>query len=304
MKNALRVIAIVVVAALLFGIGYSLGSKSGITVNLKVESAETGAKTNTDVPANTTPATEPAAPATEPAAPATEPADKPADSDKKEEKKEEKKDSKGVPSSTAEIIAAYNKAITDVKAVKNVSINKKEAIDIHVTDCSISAATKLIDPIVQKFITDTDDTLDFVNDDCNGRNIDSFIPPTNRACALTDAAVLNASANAEGDGYVMTIKLNAEKSTYDGTNTVNPEFNNSVVDPLNLATIEISPAKITNADMSYPGTELVATIDGSGKLAKLVVTLPMEGTGTGSISVFNISVGLAGQLVDTYTLTY
>lgn len=305
MKNALRVIAVVVVAALLFGIGYSIGSKSGITVNLKVEGIEnSGANTNTnDTPVvNTTAAPTEASTAAPTEAEPTE-APNNEDTTKAPEKEKEKG---GVPSSTAEIVAAYNKIIAATKDTKSITINKKETVDIQVTDCSIKAATSLINPIVQKFMKPLDDTMVFTDGysaDYN-RYVGQVIPPSDRPAELKEAAVASATATAQGDGYVMDIKLNQEKSTYDGTNTVNPDFNNSVVDPLNLATLDISPAEITNADMTYPGTTLSATVDGSGKLTTLVVTIPMEGTGTGSIKIFDISLGLAGQLVDTYTITY
>lgn len=316
MKNALKVIAIVLAAALLFGIGYSLGSKSGITINLNVNGLEnSGATTNTDVPVNnTTEPTEQQEDTTLPPEDTTEGTDTtetPEATTKQNQenttKKPSNKDNKGgVPSSTAEIVAAYNKVITDAKAAKKVTINKKETVDIKVTDCSIPAASSLINPILSKFMKPIDDTMVFTDGysaDYN-RYVGQVIPPSDRPVKLTAAAVATAKATAKGDGYVMDIKLKSEKSTFDGTNTVNPDFNNSAVDPLNLATLDISPAQITNADMSYPGTTLSATVDGKGRLTKLVVTIPMEGTGTGSIKIFDLSLGLAGQLVDVYTVTY
>ena len=101
----------------------------------------------------------------------------------------------------------------------------------------------------------------------------------------------------------MTIVLVSEKSTFDGTNTVNPVHHESCLSPLNLATLDISPAKITSADMSYPGATLNVTVDGQGRVTRYDYTLPMEGTGAGSLGP-TIELGLKGEMVETFDITY
>ena len=101
----------------------------------------------------------------------------------------------------------------------------------------------------------------------------------------------------------MNIKLNQETSTFDGTNTVNPEAHSACLDPLNLATLDLGPAKITEANMTYSGATLTATVDGQGRLTKLVVNLPMQGTGTGSLGA-SLSIGIEGAMDDVYEMTY
>lgn len=106
----------------------------------------------------------------------------------------------------------------------------------------------------------------------------------------------------------MDIKLVSEKSTYDGTNTVNPVAHESCMDPLNLATIDLGGvAVISQADMTYPGAVLGCDVDGQGRLTKLVIELPMDGSGTGTVEKvggLQVNVGLAGALKDTYEINW
>ena len=137
----------------------------------------------------------------------------------------------------------------------------------------------------------------------NGTTASDIITPGGRDVALKAEGVTSATATPDGDGYKMTIVLVSEKSTFDGTNTVNPVHHESCLSPLNLATLDISPAKITSADMTYPGATLNVTVDGQGRVTRYDYTLPMEGTGAGSLGP-TIELGLKGEMVETFDITY
>ena len=317
MKNALRVIAIVLVAALLFGVGYSMGSSKGINITVQY-SNEGGAptvNTNTQPPATQAPQTQAPqtqAPATD--APAT---DAPAADDKTDAPATDAPaaDDKGgaVPSSIAEIVKAYNNAINDTKKFQGtVSVHKVGKMNITLEDCTVSFLTSQINDIMQGLISDSDSSWTFTNgqhvwEDGNVTELNRIVPPGGgREAALTEAGVASATATDNGDGtYTMVIKLVAEKSTFDGATgaTVNPAHNESVVDPLNLASLELPGITITKADMDYPGTTLEATVNGDGLLTKLVVDLPMKGGGTGKLGM-SLDVVISGGALDTYDFTY
>lgn len=321
MKNALRVIAIVVVAALLFGVGYSMGSSKGINITVQYSNAggesAPSVNTQTQAPQTTAPAPQTTAPAPQTTAPA--PSDAPATDDAPETDAPETDapaaDDKGskIPSSIPEIVAAYNKAINDTKAFQGtVSVHKVGDMSITLEDCTVSFLTDQINGIMQGLISDTDSSWTFTNgqhvwEDGAITELKKVVPPGNgggKDAALTEAGVATATATDNGNGtYTMDIALVAEKSTYDGTNTVNPVHNESVVDPLNLATLEIPVVTITKADMNYPGTKLKATVNGDGLLTQLIVELPMEGGGTGKLGV-SLDVVISGGNVDTYDFTY
>lgn len=330
MKNALRVIAIVLVAALLFGVGYSMGSSKGINITVQYSNSNAGGETNNATPpsvnTNTTPQqpqqntqtqTPPAEDKTD--APAEDKTDAPAE-DKTDAPAEDKTDApaedKGgkIPSGTAEIVKAYNNAINDTKKFQGtVSVHKVGTMKISLDDCTVSFLTSTINKILQGLIKDTDSSWTFTNgqhvwEDGNITELSKIVPPGGgREAKLAEAGVASATAKDNGDGtYTMTIKLVSEKSTFDGSTgaTVNPAHNESVVDPLNLATLEVPSVTITKADMDYPGTTLEATVNGDGLLTKLVVDLPMQGGGTGNAMGASLDVVISGGAHDTYDFTY
>ena len=307
MRKELKVIAVVLVAVLVFVIGFGLGAKNGINIKVKYEGTP-----NAVAPATTTP------PATETTTTLPPVSDVVSDVVSQADNvvsdvvdvvtgaAEVISDAvAGVPATPDAVVSAYIKAINDAKAYTgNVTLHKTSNVDMHVTDCSVSFATSAVDKIVQKFITGSDDTWTFSNgSDPDGRTLNDKIVPSNRNPVLSASQCAQATAESNGDGYTMTIKLNQETSTYDGTNTVNPDAHASCLDPLNLATMDVSPATITEANMTYPGATLTATVDGQGRLTKLVVNLPMSGTGTGKLGV-SLTIGLEGQMDDVYEFTY
>lgn len=322
MKNALRVIAVVVVAAILFGIGYGLGSQKGITVNLKVEGTGTGATVNTNTtpvaPTTTQPApapsentTEVPAPTenenpTETPAPSGDNTDKPAPSEDNNDKPaDEPAASTGIPSSTDEIVAKYNEVINAAKKTQNATIHKTNNTNIEVTELSADRLKGAVNKILSGLVKPIDETYTLTNGaNENGTTASDIIAPGGRDVALKAEGVTSATATPDGDGYKMTIVLVSEKSTFDGTNTVNPVHHESCLSPLNLATLDISPAKITSADMSYPGATLNVTVDGEGRVTRYDYTLPMEGTGAGSLLGLTITLGLKGEMVETFDITY
>ena len=102
----------------------------------------------------------------------------------------------------------------------------------------------------------------------------------------------------------MTVVIKPEKSTYDGTNTTYPVYHQQITNPLNLAEINADPIVITAADMSYAGATVEVTVDGEGRVTLMTLKMPIEGSGTGKAAFINATIGIAGSLDDTYTITY
>ena len=61
---------------------------------------------------------------------------------------------------------------------------------------------------------------------------------------------------------------------------------------------------ITAADMSYAGATVEVTVDGEGRITLMTLKMPIEGSGTGKAGFINATIGIAGSLDDTYTITY
>lgn len=331
MKNALRIISIVVVAALLFGIGYSMGSNKGIqiTVNYEGEQAVQGNASTPTVNTNTTPVTTTQPPQTTqpeettsaPAqdTPADEPEDTTADTPVDEPSSDapaedtpsdtpatDEPQTSSVPSTPEEVVAKYNEVINNAKKEQNMTLHKTQNISLECTDCSVGFLKSAVTSLLGTFMKPVDETYTISGGvDSQGKTTTDFILPQGRDAALTVDGVASATATPSGDGYVMNIKFKSETSTFDGTNTVNPVYHESAMIPLNLASLELpAGATISEAEMSYPGATIEATVNGDGKLTKVVLDLPMSGSGTGGYNSISLSVGVSGSMAETYEITY
>lgn len=307
MKKEIKVVAIVLAALIIFLSGFGIGATKGITVNVKYEGdAAVGA---TQAPATQAPATQ--APATQapttaaPAGDATTAA--PAgDSTTKAPEAAAPSGSSKVPSTPAEVVAAYNKAVNDTKNYKGkVHFKKDSTVNLQVTDCPGGNTVKnIIQPIVDDLAGSSTKEGDYDNGvNADGGNFYNVLTPGDRDAALTEEACASATAVAAGDGYKMTVVIKAETSVYDGTNTTYPVYHQTVTDPLNLATLDI-PLTITAADMSYAGATINVTVDGEGRITEFDLKMPIEGSGSGKAGFISATVGIAGSLDDIYTFTY
>ena len=322
MKKEIKVVAIVLVALIVFLAGFGLGATKGININIGSESginvnvnggsagsaqvvaptqapvtqapvtqAPTAAPTEapTQAPSNDTPATD--APATD--APAT---DAPSGNS-------------AIPSTNAEIVAAYNKAINDAKHYTGkVTLKKHDIIDVQLKDLP-AVAEKIITPVIANLTKTEPKEAVFENAvgvDDNTRELTRWIiPGGGRDAALQEAGVASATATANADGgYTMVITLVAETSTFDGTSTTSePTHHKSIMDPLELGSLDLGPITISNADLSYPGATMTATVDSQGRLIYLKQQLPLEGTGTGKAGI-SLTLKLAGSMDGTYEFVY
>lgn len=322
MKNALRVISIVVVAAILFGIGYGVGAKKGIQVVIKNDTSSSSSGSSATVNTNTAPVST-TAPTTQPettqggatsddtkkddaAKDDTKKDDTKKDDAKKDDAKKDDTSKNAVPSTPAEVVAKYNEVVNAAKKEQNLSIHKTQNISLECTSCSVSFLKSAVTSLLGTFMKPVDETYEISGGvDSQGKTTTDFIMPQHRDAELPADGAASATATASGDGYVMNITVKSETSSFDGTNTVNPTYHESAMIPLNLATLELpAGAKISSATMSYPGATIEATVNGSGKLTKIVLHLPMEGEGTGGYNSISLSVGVKGYMDETYEFSY
>lgn len=319
MKKEIKVVAIVLVALIVFlagfglgatkGININIGSESGINVNVNGGSAgsaqvvapvtqtpTTATPVVTDAP--TTAAPTPSGDTTTTAAPSGDTTTTAAPSG----------DGLKVPATKEEVAAAYNKALNAYRAYTGkVTTKKTETIDIGVTDLPAAAAA-VVNKVVESFTGTTTNEWTFENGadvaDPNRKLADKIIPG-GRDAAVDPAGLVSGTATANADGgYTMTMVFVAEDSNFDGTqNTSNPTYHMGAMDPLNLGSLDLGPITISEAKLHYPGATLEATVDGQGRLVKLSNKLPLEGFGTGK-AVISLTINLAGSMDSLYEMTY
>ena len=314
MKQETKIVAIVLALLIVFLSGFGLGATKGINIKIEGAAVQTGGEaadpapqTTTAAPQTTTaaPQTTTAAPQTTTAAPQTTTAAPSGDTTTAAPSNSGVK----VPSGNAEIVAAYNKAVNDAKHYTGrVTLKKHDIINVGLAD---NAAASIINPVIEKLTKTEPKEATFENSvgvDDNTRELTKWIiPGGGRDAALQEAGVVSASATPNGDGgYTMTLTLVAEDSNFDGTqNTSEPIHHMSVMDPLNLASLDLGDAiKITEAALHYPGATLTATVDGQGRLVKLEQKLPLEGTGKGKAAVIPVTLQLSGSMDGNYEFIY
>ena len=312
MKKEIKVVAIILVALIVFLSGYGLGASKGIQITIggtvEVNGGAVNAGAAVQQPATQAPVTQ--APVTQ--APVTQApagddtAEAPTDAPATEAPAGDS--ASAVPSTKEEIAAAYNKAINEYKAYKgNVTVKKVETIAIEVKDLP-GVVAAIVNPVVEGFTGTTENTWTFDNgaDVADpARMLADKMIPGGRDAAVQAAGLAEASATANADGgYTMYIKFVAESSKFDGTkNTSEPTYHMGAMDPLNLGTLDLGPITITEAELNYPGATCEATVDGQGRLVKLVNKLPLDGYGTGKAGI-KATINLAGSMDAAWEMTY
>ena len=315
MKKEIKVVAIILVALIVFLSGYGLGASKGIQITIggtvEVNGGAVNAGAAVQQPATQAPVTQ--APVTQ--APVTQApagddtAEAPTDAPATDAPAADSGSTSAVPSGKEEIAAAYNKAVNDYKAYTGkVMLKKTEAIDVKAKDLP-SAVEGIVNGVIQKFITSSTEEYTFENGvDVNDPNryVSHKIIPNGRNAEVQAAGLAEASATANADGgYTMKIKFVSETSDFDGTkNTSEPTYHKHAMDPLDLGGLDIDPIVIASAAMTYPGAECEATVDAQGRLVKLHCYLPLSGSGTGSIKVFKATIGIEGNMDTLYEITY
>ncbi len=315
MKKEIKVVAIVLVALIVFLAGFGLGATKGININI---GSESGINVNVNGGTGSAPVVAPTqaptvAPTQAPTAAPTEAPTQAAPSGDStaaptEAPTQAAPSGTSVPSTKAEIAAAYNKAINDMRAYSGkLTLKKHDIIDVQLKDLP-AIAEKIINPVVANLTKTEPAEWTFENGvdvtDPNRKLIEKTIP-WGREATVTEASLVSASATANADGgYTMVITFISEDSNFDGTkNTSEPTQHMTAMDPLNLGSLDLGPISISNAALHYPGATCTATVDGQGRLVKLYQQLPLEGTGTGKAGI-SLTLNLAGSMDGNYEFTY
>ena len=308
MKQETKIVAIVLTLLIVFLSGFGLGATRGINIKIEGAAVQTGGQVAQAAPQTTTqaPQTTTAAPQTTTQAPA---ADSTTAAPSGDATTAAPSGSSSVPSTKAEIAAAYNKAINDLRAYSGkVTMKKTDDVKIEVTDLPAAAAS-IINSAVQGFTGVTTSEYTFENGadvaDPNRKLVEKIIP-WNRDASVQEAGLASASATANADGgYTMTMTFVPEDSVFDGnTNTSEPTYHMGAMDPLNLGTIELpSPISITSANLHYPGATLTATVDGQGRIVKIDNKLPLEGQGSGK-AIVSLTINMKGSMDSAYEFIY
>jgi len=127
------------------------------------------------------------------------------------------------------------------------------------------------------------------------------IPPTDAAFTLPEAGVASASAAQNGAFVTYTLKLAEESSSL---KQPVPTYNAQAVGYLKLADLDIPGTTITGADMHYPGSSVVVTVDSEGRVRQLQIHLPMDGVGSAKMGFLSGTASFEGFSTQNWTFSY
>ncbi len=312
MKKEVKAIVAVVLAVWILVMGIEIGSirekKKIASANATTTTAATTAPTTTE-PTTTAPTTAPTT--TQPSVqPSTQAPVIPGVTD--------------VPSTAApsaadpstmskeEILGKVVEAVNKVKNEQNMTAHKTENITVNLTALSIEPARNTVNSVIKELVGEpSDEIITVVNGiatypDGSTRPVKEAIPPSNAVTkdfTLTAAGVKDASAVKQGDNIVYTVNLVEESTT---AASPKPTHNAVAIGYLDLMSVELpSIVTIIDSNMKYPGSTVEVTVDGQGRVIKLVNKMPMSGDGTAKITL--IGEGKAefeGALDEVWEFTY
>lgn len=206
--------------------------------------------------------------------------------------------------SKEQIVSYYNNALKLTYSQPKFTVQKKEVVDVQLGQMLLngkpaegvqSLANKVIESNKKNAGTKTESfTKNNVRVDAQAR----FILPAN----LYSGAVKSYNVAKSGSGYVVKFTLNSENCDY----TQKPPYNSSCTFPLDFNEVDLGGiGKITSATFNYPGTTLEATIDGSGRVVKTYVVMPLtvkgaQGEGMGQ----KLTVDISGQWLCTNNFSF
>lgn len=211
--------------------------------------------------------------------------------------------------SNDEIVSRVSNAVNTLKQTQNFTADRKLNVVVQVVDCSVPSVIDQINDIINNIVSTAEpqETLTFVGGvatNTKGEQLTAAttVPPENNNFTLTSAGVASAKAEKQGENTVYTINLIAESTT--GDNPV-PVHNAGSLGYLDITSLGLpSIVKITKANMNYPGSTIVATVDKYGKLINLKNYLPMTGDGEASVMGLGGSAQFEGYLDEEWTITY
>lgn len=202
-------------------------------------------------------------------------------------------------------------AVSAMAAMKNntgaFTANKKQSINIQLTDCSVPGAKSIINPIIQKLAGDSDETYSVNGGTATAKSDNSTIsfmeavPPSNANFALDAAGIASVNKSADGANTKYTFVLKPEKTTY---SNMKPVYHAMATDYLDLSSIDLGVISITQADINYTGMTIDITLDPSGRVIVYHENMPIEGTGAGKAGIISANATISGSIDETWTITY
>lgn len=179
------------------------------------------------------------------------------------------------------------------------TIKSTQTIAISVDSMNPKAAEKLAKKIVDAYAKTTESTRSFAKgiatDDGKGKAADHVFPAN-----LDPKGAKTATVTKKGSDYEINILVVPE----DATLTKFPIYNRQCSFPLDLGSIDLFGLEITQADFTYEGTKIKATVGADGYVKYAEVYMPLAGEGGGNFIGINGGAAVSGSMTKTATFSY
>ena len=209
-----------------------------------------------------------------------------------------------VPSTKAEIIAAYVNGINTLKATPNFTCLRTSKLNVSIDKISggsvVEKAANMV--IEQNQIPPT--TYTFVGgvDAASGATPMSILPPPNKQSIIHENFVRNATASPTADGgYTLRIDLNDEAHIYPGQadNLMN------IVEIVDTSALIPAQATTHYMEIYYSGVYVIANFDAQGRMTYTKNYMEVQQMrGSGSMMGFTMTVEGHGDFYGEYAITY
>lgn len=211
-----------------------------------------------------------------------------------------------VTASKEEILNAMCAAVNSVKTAQNFGAVKYQNIDVKLTECSVSFAVGIANPIIEKFTGEETLNYQFVNGSCIGPKSGEpvtpnlVIPPSDRLFALDGNGVTSATVTKNGYDTTYSISLVPETATLEAPA---PYYHALCMDYLDMNALDLGVAKLNKANYSYPGATVNVTVNQLGQIIRYEEYMPLSAFGEGSLGL-TASGTISGSLHEIWTFTW
>lgn len=203
----------------------------------------------------------------------------------------------------------YSDAVNALKNYKGtVTVKRVSTTDIQVQDMP-DAVASIVNSVCEKFSGTTENTYTFISGKTlDGTAITDVVEPMGRNAGLSAEGVYGSFTKFTGDELIpqsLRIQLVPEAERFDGTSMIDVAVHNaSVMETINLATLDLGPLKIYEAESSYPGTEIYAEFDNLGRITSIKLVRPYDMVATGKTGPISVTAGFHIEQTEEYTITY
>jgi hypothetical protein len=306
-KKLVRILSVAAIGVWLFCLSFLVAYQVTEKQSQKYTTTQPQIVTNTPIPGYDNNTTQPTSPLpTDPITDvnATLPTQQAPQGDVTTQPTQAQQPASNIPSSTAEIVAAYVNGINTLKATPNFTCLRVSKLNVSIDKISggsvVEKAANMV--IEQNQIPPT--TYTFINgvDAATGVTPMGILPPPNKQSIINEGFVKNATSAPTADGgYTLRIDLNDEAHIYPGQadNLVN------IVEVVDTSALIPAQATTHYVEIYYSGVYVIANFDAQGRMTYTKNYMEVkEMRGSGSMIGFTMTVEGHGDFYGEYSITY